>query len=184
MKRAVVWKRVDTVGAEYAEIDWEPLRIDGDVVLVEDGGRCAASYRVECDAAGATLRASVHAKLGGARRECHVERSSAGRWTVNGALVPELDGFVDVDVAITPSTNTLPIRRLRLAVGQRVELTAAWIRFPALDVAPLRQAYRRVDTHVYEYESPEHGFVARLECDDDGIVRTYGGLWSAVARQP
>ena len=34
MKRTVVWQRLDAIGVEYAEIEEEPLRIEGDVVLV------------------------------------------------------------------------------------------------------------------------------------------------------
>jgi hypothetical protein len=181
MKRVVVWQRTDTFGLEVAEIDGPPLRLEGDVVLVEDGEPLAVAYRVECDDEAKTRRAVVRAKRRGMLQECALERGPGDRWTWNGAPMPLLDGLVDVDLSITPSTNTPPFRRLRLAAGQRAEITAAWVSFPTLDVAPLRQVVRRVGLHAYEYEAPELGFAAEIECDEEGIVRSYGELWKRVA---
>jgi hypothetical protein len=180
VQRVIVWRRLDTHGLEYAEVRLEPLRLEGQLVLIEDGKPCAVSYRVDCDDAANTVQAVVHMKLGGVLRECMLERSSEGRWKVNGSEAPQLDGLADVDLSVTPSTNTAPIRRLRLGVGQRAEVIAAWVKFPSLDVVPLRQSYRRVGMQVYEYESADLGFAAELECDDQGIVRRYGGLWTRV----
>jgi hypothetical protein len=178
VKRVLVWQRVDTSGLEYAEIEWDPLRLGGDVVLVEGGERCAVVYQVDCDREARTLLASVRLKREGAQFECHLARSDDDRWTVNGSPAPQLDGLADVDLSVTPSTNTPPIRRLRLTVGQHAEVTAAWVRFPGLDVVPLRQIYRRVGLDTYEYEAPALDFAAVLRCDEDGIVRRYGDLWT------
>jgi uncharacterized protein len=180
MKRVIVWQRVDTVGLEFAEIAFDPLRIEGEVVLVEGGAPFAVSYRVDCDDAGMTSRASVRLKHAGARSERVLARSSTGTWTMDGVHVPELDGIADVDLSVTPSTNTPPMRRLALGVGQREEVTAAWLRFPMLDVVPLRQSYRRVSASLYKYEAPALDFAAELECDNDGVLQTYGGLWKRL----
>jgi hypothetical protein len=95
--------------------------------------------------------------------------------------LPELAEFVDVDLEISPSTNTLPIRRLNLAIGESRELTAAWVRFPELTVEPLAQRYTRLAERRYRYESVVSGFTAELEVDDLGLVVTYEGLWQRVA---
>jgi hypothetical protein len=175
--RALIWQRLDTVGVEYAELEWDPVRIQGEVVLVEDGTPFAVSYRVECDGAGLTTRAQVQVKRSGARTELTLTRGTGGDWTANGRSLPDLHGIADVDLSVTPSTNTPPIRRLGLGVGQAAEVTAAWVRLPSLDVAPLRQIYRRLDASVYEYEVPALPFRANLEVDEDGVIHTYGGLW-------
>ena len=49
-----------------------------------------------------------------------------------------------MDLSATPSTNTLPIRRLALDVGASREVRAAWIRFPSCEIAPLPQRYTRL----------------------------------------
>lgn len=178
MKRTVAWQRVDTVGLEYAEIELNPMRLQGEIVVVEDGIPFAVSYRVECDSPGTTVRTLVRCK----RRKGHTElallRSAEGRWTMNGAPQSQLEGVSDIDLSVTPSTNTPPLRRLSLSVGQYAEVTAAWLRFPNLDIVPLRQTYRRVSPEKYVYEAKDLNFSAEIECDEDSIVRTYAGLWT------
>src|SRR5262249_42290695 len=173
MNRIVVWERLDTVGLELATFASGPLQLEGDVIVVENGEPFAVAYRVRCDDQERTASASLRVKQGGVRQQCTLERSSAGRWTLNGSEMPQLTGLVDVDLSVTPSTNTPPIRRLHLAIGQRAEVTAAWVKLPSLVIVPLRQTYRRVGSYSYEYEAPELDFAAELECDDDAVIRTY-----------
>ncbi len=178
MKHVVIWERVDQVGLEYAEVELDPLRIEGELVLLDGGAPCALSYAVECDGTGVTSRVVLRFRRQGRRTERVLARDASGGWTVDGAPAPALDGLADADIQLTPSTNTLPIRRLRLAPGQRAEVVAAWVRFPALDVVPLRQAYRRVSATEYEYQALESRFTATLECDEHGLVTRYGGIWT------
>ncbi|HEU0053514.1 MAG TPA: putative glycolipid-binding domain-containing protein [Longimicrobium sp.] len=116
---------------------------------------------------------------GGERRAISIAVED-GRWTVDGAARPELDGCVDVDISLSPSTNTLPIRRLGLAVGESAEVAAAWVRFPGLTVEVLPQRYTRLDERRWRYESRRGSFVAELEVDADGVVTRYGDLWERV----
>src|SRR6478752_2249969 len=67
------------------------------------------------------------------------------RWTVDGAPARALSGCSDVDLGCSPSTNTLPIRRLRLAIGASHSIKAAWIRFPELQIVKAEQTYTRLD---------------------------------------
>jgi hypothetical protein len=86
-----------------------------------------------------------------------------------------------VDLAVTPSTNTLPIRRLDLAVGEGRDVVAAWVRFPGLTIEPLPQRYVRIAEHQYRYESRGGEFTAELEVDTLGVVVRYGSFWERVA---
>jgi hypothetical protein len=169
MKRIVCWQRLDTAGVEYAEVETHPLRLEGEIVLVEGGTPCAVSYRVDTGEFGITSRAVVRMRRAGVVSERTLVRHPDGSWTTDERAVPELHGVCDVDLSITPSTNTLPIRRLQLSVGQQAQVTAAWMRFPWLDVVALRQAYRRAAAS-YEYEAPDLGFRAEMSVDEDGIV--------------
>jgi uncharacterized protein len=180
VNRVLLWQRVDTVGVEYAELGGDPVRIQGEVVLFEDRTPFAVSYDVECDEAGLTARAHLRVKRSGTLHELTLTRGPAGNWTANGRSLPELHGLGDVDLAVTPSTNTPPIRRLGLGVGQAAEVTAAWVKLPALEVVPLRQVYRRMESSIYDYEAPDLQFRATLEVDGDCVVRRYGDLWRLV----
>jgi hypothetical protein len=91
--------------------------------------------------------------------------------------VPEVDGCVDIDLNFSPSTNLLPIRRLRLDVGDEVSARAAWLRFPDFRLEPLDQSYRRDAGGVYRYESRAGKFVAELSVNEAGFVTGYPDLW-------
>ena len=69
---------------------------------------------------------------------------------IDGRIRPDLDGCTDVDLGWSPITNVIPMRRLGLRVGDSVELLAAWVRFPELDVVANRQRYTRVTENRYE----------------------------------
>jgi uncharacterized protein len=90
-------------------------------------------------------------------------------------------GCLDVDLAFTPATNLLPMRRLGLAAGESGDLTAAWVRFPDLDVQPLPQRYTRLAERRWRYQSRGGAFTAELEVDDLGLVVRYPPLWERAA---
>ena len=58
-------------------------------------------------------------------------------------------------------------------------MTAAWLRFPSLDVGRLDQSYERLAEKRYRYRSGL--FTADLTADGDGMVLQYGVNWKAVA---
>jgi hypothetical protein len=99
-----------------------------------------------------------------------------GVWHSLGQELREIHGCDDVDLAVTPATNTLPIRRLNLQVGSGESVIAAWVKFPDLAVQPLSQRYTRLTKDTYRYES-NTGFSAEIVVDDLGLVTAYRGGW-------
>jgi hypothetical protein len=72
----------------------------------------------------------------------------------------------DVDLGISPCTNTLTIRRLGLEIGELGHLDAVWVRFPEMNVEVLTQTYERLGDRMFRYTSP--GFQRGIEVDDAG----------------
>lgn len=105
-----------------------------------------------------------------------------GNWHVGEEDRPNLHGCLDIDLGCSPSTNTLPIRRLKLSIGESAEVTAAWVRFPDLTVQPLRQRYTCLAHDRYRYESLESGFTVELTVDEQGLVVDYPGGWRRKPR--
>lgn len=75
----------------------------------------------------------------------------------------------------------MPIRRLAPRIGDAVEVTAAWVRFPELTIEPLPQRYTRLADRHYRYESGGGSFVAEIEVDELGLVTEYEGGWRRIA---
>lgn len=150
-------------------------RLAGMAVWPEEAGAGAAGYEIAIDPAGRTLGATVLAD------GLHLEiRCRGGEWTLGGVPVPEVRGALDIDLGFTPSTNTLPIRRLGLMVGQSADLVAAWLDPDDWRLKPLAQRYTRLATDRWEYLSRDGGFRAELTVTPEGIVRDYGHLWKEL----
>lgn len=100
-----------------------------------------------------------------------------GRWgEINGAHRPELDGCRYVDLGCTPFTNTLPIRHLRIEVGDAADVLVARVDEETLLITPERQRYTRLALDRWRYED-ETGFTADLDVDEHGLVVDYPGLF-------
>lgn len=152
-----VWRRVDRPGREHCRLLSDGLA--GDVVM----DQCFFAYRVTVDAEWRTRSVRVEGWVG----------SERFTFTLDAPLP---DGCIDVDLGFTPSTNTLPIRRLGLAVGEEAQVSAAWLRYPGLTLERLDQTYRRTGVRTWQYTSAT-GFTAALEVDENGLVRSYEGGW-------
>ena len=68
------------------------------------------AYRVECDAHWHVTHAVLKVMGGGT---LELRGDGAGHWRDgSGRALPELDGCIDIDIAATPFTESLPIGRL------------------------------------------------------------------------
>lgn len=172
--RRVAWRRSDEVDTDEVctlTVRDNGLALVGTVLGSEDGRPIRVEYRVLADRAGLTTAAHVRDLRGFETRTIALERDTKDRWTVDGIVVRALKGCTDIDLGCSPSTNTLPIRRLRLAIGASHTIKAAWVRFPELVVVKAAQTYTRLDELSYRYASGT--FEAELTVDGDGLVATY-----------
>jgi hypothetical protein len=177
--RPVLWRRRDVPGYESCRIysrdaGWQ---LEGVALLAHEGLACRLDYMIACDHEWLTQSAVVSGWVGTRLIDITLTRDASGRWDLNGTACPAVAGCVDVDLNFSPSTNTLPIRRLQLAIGQTAAVRAAWLRFPTIELEPLEQTYARIAERVYRYESNGGSFVADIIVDDQGLVLDYGE-WS------
>ena len=70
----------------------------------------------------------------------------------------------------------MPVRRLGIDVGTSVEVSAAWLVFPDLEVLPARQTYTRKSASIVLYQSAS-GFSAEILVDEAGSAeRRHGDM--------
>jgi len=95
----------------------------------------------------------------------------AGRWgEINGAHRPDLDGCIDIELACTPFTNTLPIRRLQLDVGDGAELAVATIDVETLGIVPARRRYEHLEHGRWRRTDIGSGSTVEFRVDEYGLV--------------
>lgn len=149
------------------------------VVGDEEGARFGARFRIACDPAWRVRRVEVEA-VGGP--SVVLTADGAGHWRDGaGAPRPELEGAIDVDLPMTPFTNTLPIRRLDLRAGESADLRVVYIVMPQGSITVSPQRYTCLEPRRrYRYGSLDADFVAEIEVDADGLVVTYPDLFRRV----
>jgi uncharacterized protein len=196
--RTVLWQRIDSPGSEWCALEREPegWRVRGIVLAAVDTVPVLVQYAVVLASDWSTRAVEIVMRSGDASqpRELRLTVDPEQRWQIEREPAPDtsmpqddlmaLHGLTDVDLGITPATNTLPIRRLDPAIGEAVAVTATWVRFPELTIEPLPQTYTRLAERRYRYESAGGAFVAEIEVDDLGLVTTYEGGWQRVAVSP
>lgn len=177
------WRRLDVPGREAARVErtvtgWQ---LTGELDVEDEGVAARLRYTIDCDPEWRTRSALIEGEANDRPVRFALDADGKGSWTLDGSPVPEIAGALDVDLGFTPATNTLPIRRLGLAVGETASVRSAWLRFPELRLKPLEQTYTREAEQVFRYRALVDGepFVARLDTDVFGRVLLYEGLWEA-----
>ncbi len=184
--REIVWSRLDNPGLEHLRLehDDEGIAADGLVIAMDDRTPIRIRYQINCDA-GWRVRTLALAKMGDAGQQIELYADGAGHWT-DAAMRPivALEGCIDVDITVTPFTNTLPIRRLGLKPGEAKEIMVAYIAVAEMQVRPMCQRYTCLESGAdwarYKYEGLESGFTTELIVDADGLVGAYPQIWRMV----
>lgn len=90
-----------------------------------------------------------------------------------------LDGARDIDLSISPFTNSLPINRLPWKLNQKRELEMVYISLPILQVKKVKQIYTFLkdekNRRVFKYQSGE--FAADITVDESGYIVDYPNLF-------
>ena len=180
----VLWQGVETGALDRCRLEAGPdgLRLSGTVLTAEFSTPLDVRYQVETGPDGLTRR--VELALDGGAFPAVQLADGAGHWHWQaGPELAEVAGALDVDLTVTPATNTLPIRRLTdLDVGEAANLAMAWVRFPELSVIPSAQRYQRLAADRWRFSSGD--FSAELQVDPEGLVLDYGGLFRSLAYRP
>ncbi|WP_210527753.1 putative glycolipid-binding domain-containing protein [Rubellimicrobium arenae] len=180
--RDVRWRPEEGEGLEHLSLRPGPdaVMARGVVVGARGGPPYGVHYAIACDAAWQVVSLDLWTTDG---RLLRLRSDEQGSWTDgDGHPLPAFEGCLDIDLAGSPFTNTLPIRRLALAPEDGpVELKVLFVPFddfePVLDL----QRYRCIEpSRLYRFEAVDGTFAADLPVDEDGLVVDYPGLFRRV----
>ncbi|MDJ1431190.1 putative glycolipid-binding domain-containing protein [Halostagnicola sp. A-GB9-2] len=187
MNRDIFWSPVAGVGIESLHLIEDSTGIVAESVVIGsvDGASFRLHYEVECDRQYHVQRVNI-ATLGRKSESITLRADGGGKWADGqGEEVSALNGCIDVDISVTPFSNTLPIRRLKLDQNESAEVQIAYITVPELRIEAVSQRYTCLDPidengGLYRYESISSGFTAELPVDSDGLIIDYPGLFDRV----
>jgi hypothetical protein len=123
---SILWHRLDQPGHESAALFSQPpgWRLAGTAVFTNDHQPCRLDYSILCDAEWHTIAARVAGWVGEEQVELEISVDKVHNWWMNGMANPAVAGCLDLDLNFSPVTNTLPLHRLGLAIGQAADVKA------------------------------------------------------------
>jgi len=184
--RAISWTRIWDKNREGTGLEHLLLRegsADSVVLAFDEAGRpFRLAYQLAWDEAWRLRDARLVVTTERETRSLRLETDGKGHWRDGEArALPELQGCLDIDIWPTPFTNTFPIRRRPMAIGERLEFVMAWVSAPELIVRPVRQGYTRLADRLYVYENLDgSGFRAELPIDENDVVLDYQGVFRRI----
>jgi hypothetical protein len=180
MRRDIVWEWLDEPGLEHLVLDIGPDGVTAEslVLMGHGSGLARLRYRLRCTPDWRTRAASFRLETGGGSRGLEILRDGDG-WRVDGQLRADLAGAAEIDIRVTPLTNTLAIRQLALKPGETRTFRTVYVRVPEMTVEAMDQDYTRLDPaeppRRFRYASP--GFTAEIGFDAEGLVVDYPPAW-------
>ena len=180
--RDIYWAPLDEPGCEHLHLSQtaDGAQALGFILRMKEGLHFRCRYQLDCDPDWRLRQLTIAVMpvegKGGQRLE--LESDGKGNWRADGEPRGDLEGCLDVDVQVTPFTNTLPVRRLGLARDESREIRAAYVRVPELTVEPVEQRYTCLEPlgeagGRYRYAGIFRDFTAELPVDADGLVLDY-----------
>jgi uncharacterized protein len=180
--RSVRWRPIEGEGIEHLTLGVNAAGISADSVVVGDRGGTpyGARYHIECDPQWRVRSFWIETTTG---RRLAMASDGRGYWTAeDGSPRPAFDGCIDIDLAGSPFTNTLPLRRLGLAPADgTAKLQMLYIPFDSFQ--PLRDGQHYTclqEGRLYRYEAEDRSFAADLPVDEDGLVTDYPTLFARI----
>src|SRR6185295_5729773 len=140
MRIEVLWEQLIDKGLEHLILQHgAQIEAEGLIVGVLSGAAYRVQYRIVCDVKWNTQSLRVKDLLN--HKEFTITRR-ADEWLdeQNRAIEP-LRGCSDVDIQVTPFTNTLPIKRLSLKPGESKEIAVVYVSVPGLVLSKFEQRY-------------------------------------------
>ena len=139
------------------------------------------AYKIKTTVLWETLSIELVTKINGECRQSRFESDKKGNWIVNGKSERKFAGCIDVDISLTPFTNTLPINRLNLAINDEKVIEVLYCDLLQNEFSKVSQKYIRLSDTVYRFQNVPNDFEAAIEVDENGFIVDYPRLFVRTA---
>ena len=180
-KNTVVWEAIEWKGMEC--LNWreenKEWTISSHITGFIDGVPFGVYYTIELDTKWQVQHFLI-SDLNNPDNVIDLYSDTKGKWFDRDEAVSALEGCLDIDIILTPFTNTLPLRRLDLQKGKRTGIEVLYVRLPEFTFEKVQQYYTKLDDNRYLFEMPDTGFSAELPVDENKMVRDYPELFNRI----
>ena len=114
-------------------------------------------------------------------RELKLTSDLHGHWfDKDNNHIDAFDNCIDIDISLTPFTNTLPVKRLQFETNESKLLDMLYINLPDFELQKVQQRYTRLGSHEYRYDNVSTDFTADLPFDENYIVKDYPEIFTRI----
>ena len=179
MQTNLIW-----AGREYyslenclVEVTEDGSEVTSNIIGFYKGVIYSVEYRIRTNQNWETVLLEINSRHSNQTQFIRFEGDGKGNWMCNGKKADQFNGCIDVDIALTPFTNTLPINRLGLNQNQTHEIQVIYCDLLERQIMPVRQRYTCLSNTEYHYENVPNDFEATIQVDESGLVVDYPSLF-------
>lgn len=185
IRKNIIWESLDEIGQESLLIAEDDSNIITESVVlgVYEELPYRIWYNINCDKNWRVREVTVKS-MGRDSKKMNLISDGKGNWNIDGKIAENLKGCYDIDISVTPFTNTIPIRRMNLEKGESHKINVIYIDAINFMIRPVIQCYtylsEKNNVHKYLYENLSSGFTSEIYVDDNGFIIEYPELYKRV----
>lgn len=183
MQTNIIW-----TGIEYNSVENCLINITGRGTTIRsvitglyDNKIYIIEYEIHTNAHWETTLVEIYARHSNREQQIILSSNTNGDWLMNGEKNPAFTGCIDVDIPLTPFTNTLPVNRLHLKDNEEKQINVIYLDMLEWNVRTVQQRYIKRSANIYHYENIPNDFEADIEIDEHGFIKNYPSLFKRSA---
>jgi hypothetical protein len=173
------WKGLDDQTFEHCAVSRMPgtMMVQSKIEGAVNNEHTIVEYRLEMDNAWTISAVEVRMSQP-AVKSIRLTHNKFGEWVDETLHTwPQLDGCMEVDISLTPFTNSLPIKRLCFKPGESREIKVVYFDLPSFEIKMHPQRYTYLGDNKFKFESLETGYTNEITFNDAGFVQDYPALF-------
>lgn len=179
MQRNILWTGIEYHSLENCILTLtdKGSEISSSIIGIYSNALYKIEYRISTNQYWETTFFEIRSQLNDTIETIGFRKEGKEGWTVNGQPEEKFDGCIDIDISLTPLTNTLPINRLKLSEKEERQFKVLYVDVLGRKTMPVQQKYIRLSQTEYKYENVPNDFESVITVDDLGLVLEYPGLF-------
>lgn len=181
MIRNIVWKGLDSDTLEFCSISFgECILVKSTIVGCSDGIPLKAEYEIQLSKNWLISSATIKTRLGNGEQSLQLVHNGHGKWFGNDREWKHLEGCLDIDISLSPFTNSLPLNRVQPEHLQEIKIAVVYIDILHFAITLEKQSYTRKADQLYGFSTERGDFTANIETDELNLVTRYPTLFERL----
>jgi hypothetical protein len=182
MQKNILWTGIENRSLENLIITFTDTGTETTSCIIgfDNNAVYKAEYKISTDHLWQTISLEIKTQCNDLIQTIKFQSDGKGNWRTNEQPSTIFEGCIDIDISLSPFTNTLPINRLNLSEGQSETIKVLYIDILNHKLNMVRQVYTKLTKTKYKYQNVPNDFESIITVDEDGLVVSYPQLFKRV----